>query len=91
MVHSNSIQAYDVAKPGIKSNKQLILECIKSNPGKTALWIASKLNKEIHKISGRFGEMRDAGLIMEIGEVKIGRTKHALWAIKTELKQLTIF
>lgn len=98
MSNVNSLTANTVAEPGKKSNKRLILEAIKRYPGKTALWIADYLGIPINKISGRFGEMRDAGLIRSIGDTLIGKTPHAQWVIieakkevKQAVKQLSIF
>ncbi len=92
MVHANSHQAYEVSKVVAPTRKEQILKVINKYPGKTSMWIASYLKIELHKISGRFTQLRDAGIIVSIGDLKIGKTTFQQYVIKqAEPKQLNIF
>lgn len=91
MIHANSIQALSIAQPEFKNRKEQILDVLKKHPGKTSIWIADYLKTDLHKISGRFTQLKSEGKIVSIGDVKIGKTNFQQFVIKTESKQLSIF
>jgi hypothetical protein len=74
-IHSNSIEAYKKIKKQAQSRKARLIATIKRFPGKTCVWYAKKMKVYPNVISGRFGELRDAGVLRSIGKVKLNSNR----------------
>lgn len=83
-MHPNSILVYQEKVLPILSGRKLeVLNAIKALGGKATLYEVSEyMNRALNTISGRFSELRKAGLIEDTKENKTHReSKFTIWAI----------
>lgn len=81
-MHKNSLIAWDTIKDNLKGRKLQVLEAIKSNGGKaTSLEVSNIIGVELHKISGRFGELSTDGYILDSGN----KNGYTVWSLSDNI------
>lgn len=75
--NENSIVAFQKVKPTIPAMWKLVLERVDGL--KSTYDIANDLGLPIHKISGRFSELKAKHLIIQTGTKKIGNSQFAVF------------
>jgi len=82
-VHENSFRVYhEKVKPTLKGRKLEILNALKTLGGEaTMLEVANLMNRPMHTISGRFGELRDLGEITEAGSKTHHENNFTVWRL----------
>jgi predicted transcriptional regulator len=66
-MHENSLVKYKEIKPELRKWQKIVLDCVVKYGEITSKDVAFKLNVQLHKISGRFTELKAKGKIIEIG------------------------
>jgi hypothetical protein len=81
MIHQNSLTPYkEKIKPELGKWQKLVFDCIVKYGEITSKDVAFWLGVPLHKISGRFTELKEKGKIIETGK----REGYAIFKIKPE-------
>lgn len=85
-VHPNSITVYrEKIEPTLKGRKLEVLNAIKAIGGKATMYeVAEYINRPMHTISGRFGELVKMNLIYEAGEKTHHENNFTVWCLVSE-------
>jgi DNA-binding MarR family transcriptional regulator len=78
---NTSIMAYDSIQKELTPREMKVYEKVYTFPGITQRETAEKLNVPVHTISGRFTSLENKGIIIVIGEKKIGNRSHGTYAV----------
>lgn len=80
-MHENSLKAYNEILEGLPKMRRTVLNQIKELGGATIEETALSLGKYPNQVSGRFSELRKAGLITHRKNKEVNGRTCAVWAI----------
>lgn len=87
-MHTNSLSAWNIKLPTLTASQRAVYIALKELGRGDSKQVADHMHIELHKISGRFKEMKDKGWIEELPSVN-GR---AVWTVKEgKPQQLSMF
>lgn len=83
-----SIKAFQEISEQIPEKRRMVYTALKNNPNNTFYRIAFILSWNVNKVSNRFNELENAGLIEKTGEENQGKFTRDRFSVITDIKKI---